>query len=110
MHTIIIPSYTGSQKIAAEQIIRIEALSNYSKIYFAKGRPLVISKVLLWCQNRLPQEMFARVHRSHLVNKLYIEKIHGGESKSLQLTNGEKVAVSRRNAGKTNKTTMALAG
>jgi two-component system LytT family response regulator len=110
MHAILIPSDTGMHCIPVNQIVRIEALSNYSKIYFAIGKPLVISKVLLWCQNRLPQEMFARVHRSHLVNKLYIEKIHGGEYKTLQLTNGERVAVSRRNAGKTNKNTMALAG
>lgn len=110
MHTILIPSDTGLHCIAANQIVRIQALSNYSKIYFVIGKPLVIGKALLWCQKRLPQDMFARVHRSHLVNKLYIQKIHGGEYKTLLLTNGETVAVSRRNAGKTNKNTMALVG
>ena len=108
MHTFLIPTNTGLHCIATNQIVRVEALSNYSKFYLLSGRPIVIGKVLKWCENRLPQDIFVRVHRSHLVNKLFIKNICIGNCKTLLLTNGETVTVSRRKAGATNKQTMLV--
>ena len=51
----------------AADTVRIEAVSNYSRIYFADGNTMVVAKVLHLFQNLLPETMFVRVHRSHLV-------------------------------------------
>ncbi|MES2648433.1 MAG: LytTR family DNA-binding domain-containing protein [Bacteroidota bacterium] len=96
-------SQKGIHNIAADQIIRIEALNNYSKIFLANHSTLVVSKVLMWCQNRLPEQMFTRVHRSHLVNKTYISEINFGDHKMVRLTNGDKVTISRRKSATTFK-------
>ena len=78
-------------------IIRVEACSNYCRIYFTnQQKELVVSKVLHWVQQRLPADMFVRVHRSHLVNRMYVEKVTGRAPKLIALTNGEQVPVSRR--------------
>jgi len=78
-------------------IIRIEAKNSYCKIYFTDQRSvLVVSKVLHLVQANLPADMFVRVHPSHLVNRLFIKSVSGTHTKTVELTNGEFVAVSRR--------------
>ena len=81
----------------AADIIRIEAVSNYSRIYLSNGNTIVVAKVLHLLQDLLPETMFVRVHRSHLVNKLFVKAIKGKDKKRLLMNNGEYIGVSRRN-------------
>ncbi|MEO6254280.1 MAG: LytTR family DNA-binding domain-containing protein [Ferruginibacter sp.] len=94
MNLLRIPYDRGVLLVPPEQIIRIESMSNYSKIYFTGYRPMVVAKVLCWFEERLPQQMFARVHRSHLVNRLFVKETD--ENNIILLSNGEKIAMSRR--------------
>ena len=96
MQLITIPNNRGIRLVQAEQIIRVEGLSNYSKIFFTTGQPMTVAKVLHWFEDHLPQQMFARVHRSHLVNKMFMQEINGRDYSNLILTNGENIAMSRR--------------
>lgn len=91
-----IPNDRGLRVVTPEQIIRVESMSNYSKIFFTDTPPLVVAKVLHWFEDGLPDQMFIRVHRSHLVNKMYVKGIDGLKNKFLLLHNGETIAVSRR--------------
>ena len=91
-----IPGLNKDYGVAAEEIIRVQALSNYSRIYFTNGKIVTVAKVLHWFEDELPEDMFARVHKSHLVNKLFVSAINGERNKSLILLNGESIAVSRR--------------
>ena len=91
-----IPFDGGNRLVQPENIIRVEASSNYSKIYFSNARPMTVAKVLHWFQDRLPPEMFARVHRSHLVNKIFMHQINGNNRNTVLLLNGETIAISRR--------------
>ena len=79
-------------------IIRIEAVSNYSRIYFSNGNTIVVAKVLHLLQDLLPETMFVRVHRSHLINKLFVKAIKGKNKKRLLMNNGEYIGVSRSNS------------
>jgi two-component system, LytTR family, response regulator len=80
-------------------IIRVEALKNYCRIYFKNNQnTLVVSITLMRVQERLPAEMFVRVHRSHLVNKLYIKRMKRQPDRQVEMTNGEYVPISRRKA------------
>ncbi len=96
MNLFNIPGVKKSMVVSAEEIIRVEAVSNYSRIYFSNGKNIVVAKVLHWFENELPAGMFTRVHRSHLVNKMFVQEINGIHSKSLLLFNGESIAISRR--------------
>ena len=91
-----IPGLDRDYGVAAEEIIRVQAISNYSRIYFANGKIVTVAKVLHWFEDELPLELFARVHRSHLVNRMYVSAIKGQRNKSLILLNGESVIISRR--------------
>jgi two-component system, LytTR family, response regulator len=96
MNFILIPFDRGFRMVQAEEIIRVEGLSNYSKIFFVRGNPMTVAKVLHWFEDNLPVQMFARVHRSHLVNKIFVHEITRSKYANLLLTNGESIPISRR--------------
>jgi two-component system, LytTR family, response regulator len=96
MISISIPTNKGISLLCLQNIIRIQSISNYSKIYFAdKSHPLTVAKVLHWFEEHLPAEMFLRTHRTHLVNKEHIINVILSSQK-MQLSNGEQIGISKR--------------
>lgn len=96
MYTIALTTNKGVSLLRLQNIVRIQSLSSYSKIYFAdNSHPLTVAKVLHWFEEHLPAEMFVRTHRTHLVNRQHIKKISLSVH-ALQLSNGETVAISKR--------------
>jgi two-component system LytT family response regulator len=91
---ISIPVVNGTIIKQARYIIRVQASSNYCRIYCSDERyPITVAKILQWFQNNLPQQDFIRTHRTHLVNKQYIEKKMGNQ---VFLQNGETICISKR--------------
>jgi hypothetical protein len=43
---LLLPNSTSTAVIAINNIIRIEAISNYSRLFFVNGKTLVVAKVL----------------------------------------------------------------
>jgi two-component system, LytTR family, response regulator len=86
---------TGRQVINSNTIIRIAAISNYSRLYFDGGKTLVVAKTLCWFEQRMPQP-FLRIHRGHLVNPQFIQRYLRHRGGKVMLHNGEHIGVSRR--------------
>ncbi|MCX6319655.1 MAG: LytTR family DNA-binding domain-containing protein [Bacteroidetes bacterium] len=103
---IRIPTSDGIVTINMDDIIRVQAISNYSKLYFASKingthKTLVVAKVLRWFEENLVSENFVRVHRTHIVNKKFISDfinspVHPAHGGKLFLSNGELIEVSKR--------------
>lgn len=78
-----------------------ESAGNYAKVYFEDQKPLIL-KSLNALEERLDEHFFFRVNRKHIVNLKWVEKIepyfNGGLL--LELRDGEKVEVSRRQSVK----------
>ncbi|SDZ77549.1 two component transcriptional regulator, LytTR family [Arachidicoccus rhizosphaerae] len=78
-----------------------ESAGNYAKVYFDNYKPLIL-KSLNALEERLDEHHFFRVNRKHIVNLKWISKIepyfNGGLL--LELKNGEKIEVSRRQSAK----------
>ena len=66
----------GKYFVNANDIIRCEASSNYTKFYFANKQPLLIAKTLSACANAINDDTFIRIHQSHLINKNFIDTIN----------------------------------
>lgn len=79
-----------------KDIIRIQSISNYSKLFFTSGQTLIVSKVLAWFENLLTTGNFLRVHRTHLVNLQHLKQYIPGTVAMAALINDEEVPVSRR--------------
>lgn len=94
MNQLLIPTNRGDKVVLIRNIIRVEASSSYSKIYFIDERPLLVAKVLKWFEDHLPNEIFCRIHRTHLVNRMYVTEIF--DRSSFALSNGDIMQISRR--------------
>jgi two-component system, LytTR family, response regulator len=92
---LVLKTSTGPLFIDTRTIIRIEASSNYCRIYFDNGKTVVIAKLLKWFEEKLPHESFVRMHRSHLVNHFFLQpnQLIG---KGIVLINGDYIRLSRR--------------
>ena len=86
---------TGDYLIDTNKIVRIEASSNYSKLYFSNGKMLVTAKLLSWFEERLQPASFTRLHPSHLINNGYVQ-LYKPACKTVELQNGKIIPVSRR--------------
>ena len=96
IHSININTINGCHDLLISTIVRIEGSSNYSKIFIAdKLYPLLACKVLPWFEDNLFGKNFIRTHKSHLVNRQYIQKFCSHASQ-VELNSGETIAVSKR--------------
>jgi two-component system LytT family response regulator len=65
----------GLYFLNTEEIVRLEASSNYTSIYFTNKTKLVSAKVLKEFAAMLEPFGFVRTHRTHLINRLHINCI-----------------------------------
>lgn len=70
--TISIVTNSGHFFFSTEEIVRLEACSNYTNIYFTNKKKMLTSKVLKEFAAVLEPMGFVRTHRTHLVNKQHI--------------------------------------
>jgi DNA-binding LytR/AlgR family response regulator len=89
----LLPTCKGVEIIHTTNLIRIEAISNYSKLFFADGSSVVVAKVLKWFVEKLPAAQFLRNHRKHIVNIHFIHKYCNGK---IELCNAQMIEVSKR--------------
>jgi two-component system LytT family response regulator len=75
------------------EIIRVEALSNYSTFYLISKQKIMISKTLKEFESVLTTQNFFRVNRSCLVNTDYIVKYKNEDGGILELQDGSEVSV-----------------
>jgi two-component system, LytTR family, response regulator len=93
---ILVPSDKGLQVINVHSIIRVQSISNYSKLFFKNGKTLVVAKVLRWFEERLSAHRFMRIHRTHLVNSHCLLSFNKNNTVEIELVNGERFKVARR--------------
>ena len=93
---ILLPNSAGMAVVDTASIIRIQAISNYSKLFFTNGKNLVVARVLKRFEEELAANDFIRPHRTHLVNKQFILRYIDGEGGRIELRNGELIDVSKR--------------
>ena len=75
------------------EIIRVEALSNYSTFYLISKQKIMVSKTLKEFESVLTMQNFFRVNRSCIVNTDYIVKYKNEDGGMLELQDGSEVGV-----------------
>ena len=73
-----IPFLQGNKKlmIHPSRIIRLEARSNYTCIYFTDHAPVMMARVLKLYEVILKPYGFIRIHRTHLINPQFVEGLN----------------------------------
>ncbi len=95
---ITIPNGQGYRLVDIDDIIHIEADSNYSVFNLVTGEKIAVSKVLKDYEEILPENRFVRIHKSTIVNLAYIKEYNSKNGLQVILKNGESITVSRRRA------------
>jgi two-component system, LytTR family, response regulator len=92
---IALPVGDAMQLFAPDDIIRCESDSNYTNIFLAANKKILLAKTLKEIEETLSGLSFFRVHQSHLVNMNHISKVVKGEGSYLTMTDGVTVPISR---------------
>lgn len=95
---LTLPSGQGYRLVDVDDIIHIEADSNYSIFHLKNTEKITVSKVLKDYEEILPEERFMRIHKSSIVNLKYVKEYNNKNGLVLSLLNGENIVVSRRRA------------
>jgi two-component system, LytTR family, response regulator len=96
LNKLAIPTLEGLLFYDINDIVHLEANSNYTNIYLANKTKITASKTLKEFEELLPGDTFFRTHHSYLINLNYIKRYIKGDGGQIELQNGNFVDVSRR--------------
>jgi two-component system, LytTR family, response regulator len=96
LHKLAIPTLEGLMFYDINDIVHLEANSNYTNIYLANKTKITASKTLKEFEELLPDDTFFRTHHSYLINLNFIKRYIKGDGGQIELQNGTYVDVSRR--------------
>lgn len=91
---LVLPNLNGFDLIRVAEIIRCEAMDNYTQIYMDSGQKYLVSKTLKHFENLLSDCHFLRVHKSHLVNLKKVVKYIKGKTAQIILEDNSEVDIS----------------
>ncbi len=87
---IFVRSAYKTIQIETDKITHIESRSEYVRIFTESGKPIMTLGSLKSYEEKLPSELFMRVHRSYLVN---LKKIVSVQRKHILLGNNIKIPI-----------------
>jgi two-component system LytT family response regulator len=93
-YRLAISTTEGTSFYEAQEIIRCEAVGNYTRFHIKEKKPVITSRTLKEYEDLLADHQFLRVHRTHLVNPRYIQAYT--RDHELKMQDGSVVQVSRR--------------
>ncbi|MEZ0486773.1 LytR/AlgR family response regulator transcription factor [Fibrella aquatica] len=99
MSDVTLPFWGYRKAMPMHKIVRLEGEGNYTIFHFSDGTKLIVSLTLKKMASRLAPDVFARPHKKNIVNMLYLEESNPHRNQlTVQLTNGDRIDVSRRKA------------
>ncbi len=95
---LVLPHRKGFRVVELNDIIRLEAQSNYTIIQCKNGKEnLKVADSLKKFEEILPEARFFRIHKSHIINIDFLEEyVNRKGSSYVVLTNGEQLTVAVR--------------
>lgn len=85
----------GFKIIDLKNIIRMEALSNYTLFYFIDGTEYTDSKTLKFYDELLSNSNFIRIHKSHMINLNHLKEYRSTDGHTAILSDMSEVPISR---------------
>lgn len=94
--SIVLTSVDGFSVAQIADIVRCEADSNYTRIFFGKEKTFVSSHNLSYFEELLSDTGFLRVHNKHLINVRHVKRYHRGRGGYVEMSDSSQVEVSVR--------------
>ena len=93
--TLTLTSLDGVRFIKMKDIVRLEAKGRYTKFYLLNKETILTSRTLGDFEDTLSANDFFRIHETHIVNLMYIDRFHKGDSYVL-LSDKTELPIARR--------------
>ena len=93
---IAVPQLGSIRFIDLDEIVSLQADSNYTIIHLKDMQKLVISKTLKDFEDLLNDNQFARIHKSYIVNLSYIKEYSTIDGGVVKMIDGNQWSISRR--------------
>ncbi len=93
---IALPTMDGFQLEKVNNIVYCQAEENYCKIFTNRNEAILVARTLKNIEELLPEELFFRIHKSHLVNMNYIKSYTKTDGYKIKLENGVELDVATR--------------
>ncbi len=93
--TIMLSTGTGWRLLKIKDIVRINSEGNYITFYTSRQEKFTVIKTMKYFEEKLPQELFFRVHQSHIINFKHIEKVTICDGYSIVMNDGSSVPLSK---------------
>jgi two-component system LytT family response regulator len=93
---LALPTSDGLDFINTGDCVRLEASANYTTVYLKNKSKIITSKTLGEFEEILSKDQFSRVHRSHIINHLYVKKYHRGRGGYIEMEDSTTIEVSIR--------------
>jgi len=90
---LAIPVESGLQLVDLESIITLESSDGYVIFNLLDDKRIISSKRMTYFEQNLDNSQFIRIHRSHMVNRDFVESYH--KIGFIKLSNGKEIPVSR---------------
>jgi two-component system LytT family response regulator len=87
---------SGFSLESISNIVRLEADDNYTRLFFANGKSSLVSRSLSEFERVLPSGLFARIHKSILINLEYLEEFSHSDGGTVKMSDGHSTLVSKR--------------
>ena len=96
LHKITIPTLDGLLFFNVDDLIHLEAQSNYTFLYFVNHPRILASRTLKEFEDLLPVTVFFRAHHSHIINLRYVKRYIKGDGGQIELQDGTFIDLARR--------------
>jgi len=93
---IALPQLGSISFIEVDDIVSLQADSNYTIIHMKDMHKMVISKTLKDFEELLDENQFARIHKSYIVNLKYIKEYSTVDGGIVKMSDGNQWSISRR--------------
>ncbi len=98
LQKLLIPFYDRKRTVSVDEIVRLEGSGNYTNFFLKDGTKMLVSRTLKEYETLLDGQAFVRVHKSCIVNLVFVRKFFVKKEGELELTDGQQVKISRRRA------------
>ena len=93
---IALPYLNRTITISVDDITCLQGEGNYTFVFTRDKKKYLISKTLKEFERTLDDAVFLRVHKSFMINLAYVAKTRFTTDRTIQLTDGHDITVSRR--------------
>jgi two-component system LytT family response regulator len=92
---IAVPTAEGLVFIPFQEIVRLQAMGAYTYVYSEKSK-IIATKNMKQFEELLPENMFCRIHNSHIINLNAVKNYQKGRGGQVVMVDGTIIEVASR--------------